>query len=46
MNRWLFSRRWGELVTAQLLGPAPAHPLISGFAPEAPDPYGLDELDI
>lgn len=36
VNRWLFSRRWNELVSRRLLGPAPPHHLISGV-PEAED---------
>ncbi len=46
VNRWLFSRRWGDLVNTQLLGPTPTHPLITGSKAEPVDPYGLDELDI
>jgi GT2 family glycosyltransferase len=34
VNRWLFSSRWGDFVSADLLGPAPTHPLLA--PPEAP----------
>ena len=48
VNRWLFSRRWQEVVEAGLLGPNPTHPLITGHKP-APaavaDPYGQDEVE-
>ncbi len=36
VNRWLFSRNWGETVRTSLLGPSPAHPLLQG--PEAAAP--------
>jgi GT2 family glycosyltransferase len=29
VNRWLFTRSWGEMVTEGLLGPAPLHPLLA-----------------
>lgn len=28
VNRWLFTKTWGELVRAELLGPSPAHPAL------------------
>jgi GT2 family glycosyltransferase len=28
VNRWLFSCTWGETIAADLLGPAPTHPLL------------------
>ncbi|MBB5374067.1 glycosyltransferase family protein [Acidocella aromatica] len=28
VNRWLFTKTWGEMVRAELLGPAPAHPAL------------------
>jgi len=48
VNRWLFSRRWQDVVEAGLLGPHPTHPLITGRMPTqeaAPDPYGQDEVE-
>lgn len=32
VNRWVFSSRWGELISDGLLGPAPTHPLFQGAA--------------
>ena len=28
VNRWLFTRRWGEMITASMAGPSPTHPLL------------------
>ena len=36
VNRWLFTRRWLPMVSAGLLGPAPAHPAMAD--PVAPTP--------
>jgi hypothetical protein len=33
VNRWLFTKTWGEAVQQDLLGPAPAH---AAFADKAP----------
>ncbi len=33
VNRWLFTRNWMELVSATLLGPAPAHEALAEAAP-------------
>jgi GT2 family glycosyltransferase len=32
INRWLFTKTWGQAVHKDLLGPAPAHP---GFSPDS-----------
>ena len=35
VNRWLFTKTWGELVCAELLGPVPEHPALRAAAEEA-----------
>jgi GT2 family glycosyltransferase len=39
VNRWLFSATWGEYISANLLGPKPAHP---AFQPEPADAGPLE----
>ncbi len=34
VNRWLFTKTWGDLVLGELLGPEPAHPALRAAAKE------------
>ena len=38
VNRWLFTRNWGKMIGAELLGRAPRHRLLNQAATTLPDP--------
>jgi GT2 family glycosyltransferase len=44
VNRWLFSRHWGDFVSRDLLGPTPTHPAFSGRPPAPTNDVDLEDF--